>query len=170
MRPMCNLACVAAGSNAITFKQFCEALKGFLIPHTEQAARDLFSELDINGDGTCDYSKFLKGVMRTDTRVKHSLDRDQGLKMTKIREMRLSSFANKPITNAKVLMKEIRRKVWNSDANSVLMWRPTKTQVTSAFRRFHKASASGTQSIDRKHFNVSYCLALQRIYDCMSPG
>ena len=75
MRPMCNLACVAAGSNAITFKQFCEALKGFLIPHTEQAARDLFSELDIDGNGTCDYSEFLKGIMRTDTRVKLSLDR-----------------------------------------------------------------------------------------------
>ena len=75
MRPMCNLACVAAGSNAITFKQFCEALKGFLIPHTEQAARDLFSELDIDGDGTCDYCEFLKGVMQTDTRVKLSLGR-----------------------------------------------------------------------------------------------
>ena len=89
--------------------------------------------------------------------------------MAKIREMRLSNFANKPITNAKVLMKEIRRKVWNSDANSVLMWRPTKHQVTSAFRRFRHV-ASGTQSIDLKEFNVSYCLALQRIYDCMSPG
>ena len=131
MRPMCNLTCVAAGSNAINFTQFREALKGFLIPHTEQAARDLFSELDINGDGACDYSEFLKGVMRTDTRVKQSLNRAQRLKMTKIPEMRLSSFANKPITNAKVLMKEIRRKVWNSDANSVLMWRPTKHQVIS---------------------------------------
>ena len=72
---MCNLTCVAAGSNAITLKQFREALKGFLIPHTEQAARDLFSELDIDGNGTCDYSEFLKGIMRTDTRVKLSLDR-----------------------------------------------------------------------------------------------
>ena len=78
-----------------------------------------------------------------------------GIKKAKIREIRLSNFANKkPITNAKVLMKEIRRKV--STANNVLMWRPTKHQVTSAFRRFRKASASGTQSIDRKHFNVSY--------------
>jgi len=66
-----------AGSNAITLKQFREALKGFLIPHTEQAARDLFSELDIDGNGTCDYGEFLKGIMRTDTRVKLSLDRTQ---------------------------------------------------------------------------------------------
>ena len=82
MRPMCNLTlrnltCVTAGRNAINFKRFCEALKGFLIPHTEQAARDLFSELDINGDGTCDYREFLKGVMHTDTRVKLSLGRAQ---------------------------------------------------------------------------------------------
>ena len=86
---------------------------------------------------------------------------DWGIKMAKIREMKLSNFANKPISNAKVLMKEIRRKVSTAG--------PTKHQVTSAFRRFHHV-ASGTQSIDLKDFNVSYCLALQRICDCMSPG
>ena len=90
-----------------------------------------------------------------------------GIRMAKIREMRLSNFANKPITNAKVLMKEIRRKV--STANNVLMWRPTKHQVASAFRRFHHV-ASGTQTIDLKDFNVSYCLAHQPICACMSPG
>ena len=67
----------AAGSNDVDFAQFREALKGFLIPHTEKAARDLFAELDVDGNGTCDYSEFLKGVMRTDRRVKLSLDRTQ---------------------------------------------------------------------------------------------
>ena len=85
---------------------------------------------------------------------------DWGIKMAKIREMRLSNFANKPITNAKVLMKEIRRKATAGR---------TKHQIATAFRRFHHV-ASGPQRIDLEEFNVSYCLALQRIYDCMSPG
>ena len=67
----------AGNSTTINYKQFCAALKGFLIPHTDKAARDLFKELDVDGNGTCDYSEFLKGVMRTDRRVKLSLDRTQ---------------------------------------------------------------------------------------------
>jgi len=67
----------AGNSTTINYGQFCAALKGFLIPHTDKAARDLFKELDVDGNGTCDYSEFLKGVMRTDRRVKLSLDRTQ---------------------------------------------------------------------------------------------
>ena len=67
----------AGNSTTINYEQFCAALKGFLIKHTPEAARDLFNELDVDGNGTCDYSEFLKGVINTDRRVKLSLDRTQ---------------------------------------------------------------------------------------------
>ena len=70
---------------------------------------------------------------------------DWGIKMAKIREMKLSNFANKPISDAKVLMREIRRKVATAG--------PTKHQVTKAFRRFRHV-ASGTQTINLKEFKV----------------
>ena len=61
--------------------------------------------------------------------------------------MNLSKFSNKPITDAKVLMKEIRRKVATAG--------PTKHAITKAFRRFK--NGANTQTVNLTEFKVSCC-------------
>ena len=160
-------------SDKVNFRDFKRVLAACGIKTETMRAKAIFLKIDKDHNGTIDFNEFVQGLYGVDKTVSdlmtycmRSLSNsnthdwrvlaqglkntvDWGSKMAKIRELNLSKFSNKPITDAKILMKEIRRKVATAG--------PTKHQVTKAFRRFK--NGANTQTVNLSEFKVSCCFA-----------